>query len=456
VCTRINKKCSETTDIPCNDNEFLDDRAYIDFTENSEEIAENLDKISAGGGKPARCEPWGDIIKFVLGSDTFSWRPEATWVIINIMDEDDDSAKYMEAAQLAADNNVWLFGIIGYAGGLYGSTKAEQQFDEMLTIAKGKRYSYTDTSEIPNRIMDALSTVLASDSFVLSLEEGPDWDNIAGNLEISNVAREGGTTTITLTLDIPSTSANPVEYVKYRVYVKDNPAIFDDGWIEVTLNTPPQADFVAIPKTGVTPLWVDFDATLSTDAENNIVKYHWDFGDGNTSETSSPKTFHVYRDEGPFFVTLTVEDAAGETDTITKQIYPYSTVALLTVYASDVKIGGMTRVGAKCSKDVNVELRLYKLSSSGMTKIFPPLQTFTITCNVQEVEFGPLYEQGIYMVEAVLLIPPQLCELSCDKASTFLVFSPSPKMLVSEVSLITFLILFAVVLTFINAFRLRR
>ncbi len=57
---------------------------------------------------------------------------------------------------------------------------------------------------------------------------------------------------------------------------------------------------------------VSFDGTGSTD-DVGIVNYTWDFGDGTTGYDST--TTHVNGGAGVFTVTLTVRDAAGNTDT---------------------------------------------------------------------------------------------------------------------------------------------
>jgi hypothetical protein len=54
---------------------------------------------------------------------------------------------------------------------------------------------------------------------------------------------------------------------------------------------------------------VRFDASASKDPDGEGLKYHWDFGDGETSEEVSP--VHIFRKPGVFKVTLTVTDTSG-------------------------------------------------------------------------------------------------------------------------------------------------
>lgn len=62
---------------------------------------------------------------------------------------------------------------------------------------------------------------------------------------------------------------------------------------------------------------VYFDADKSHDEDGEIVKYHWDFGDGNS--TDGAFVSHIYAMAGTYTVTLTVTDNFNEdgTDTLT-------------------------------------------------------------------------------------------------------------------------------------------
>jgi len=54
---------------------------------------------------------------------------------------------------------------------------------------------------------------------------------------------------------------------------------------------------------------VKFDASGSTDSDDEIIEYRWDFGDNHTG--SGMKIAHVYASPGTYNVTLTVKDASG-------------------------------------------------------------------------------------------------------------------------------------------------
>ncbi len=75
---------------------------------------------------------------------------------------------------------------------------------------------------------------------------------------------------------------------------------------------PPNAVITANPTNGQEPLTVSFDASQSTDPNDDITGYYWDFGDGNTD--SGVTVTHTYSTAGTYTVTLTVVDSNGFTD----------------------------------------------------------------------------------------------------------------------------------------------
>jgi hypothetical protein len=54
-----------------------------------------------------------------------------------------------------------------------------------------------------------------------------------------------------------------------------------------------------------------FDASGSSDPNGTITSYRWDFGDGQSSITSTPMASHTYAVAGPVTVTLTITDNSG-------------------------------------------------------------------------------------------------------------------------------------------------
>lgn len=89
---------------------------------------------------------------------------------------------------------------------------------------------------------------------------------------------------------------------------------------QVLINTAPTAAFTATP--GATnPAQVTFNGTTSSDPENNITTYTWNYGDGSNPASGSQGTrSKTYANSGTYDVTLTVTDAGGLTNSVTKQV----------------------------------------------------------------------------------------------------------------------------------------
>lgn len=84
-------------------------------------------------------------------------------------------------------------------------------------------------------------------------------------------------------------------------------------------NYEPVAMAVANQTSGLAPLTVEFDASQSTDRNNDNLSYSWDFGDGSEPESGEQVT-HVYEENGPYVATLTVDDGRGSANTQTLDI----------------------------------------------------------------------------------------------------------------------------------------
>lgn len=89
----------------------------------------------------------------------------------------------------------------------------------------------------------------------------------------------------------------------------------------LTANSDPQASFTSDTQTGQAPLTVNFDGSSSIDFDGSVVRYDWDFGDGNTRPDGGALAQHTYSAPGNFSVSLTVTDDQGATDTETLTDY---------------------------------------------------------------------------------------------------------------------------------------
>ncbi|MEO0470290.1 MAG: PKD domain-containing protein, partial [Bacteroidota bacterium] len=77
-------------------------------------------------------------------------------------------------------------------------------------------------------------------------------------------------------------------------------------------NSAPIAVASANPTAGTAPLIVSFDASGSSDPDNDPLTYSWDFGDGNTGSGLSPS--HTYNAAGNFTAVLTISDGSLNDD----------------------------------------------------------------------------------------------------------------------------------------------
>jgi glucose/arabinose dehydrogenase/PKD repeat protein len=78
-------------------------------------------------------------------------------------------------------------------------------------------------------------------------------------------------------------------------------------------NNSPTARVVASPQSGPAPLDVTFDASSSSDPDGDPLQYQFTFGDGASSQGTSPTVSHRYATAGSFTATLVVTDGRGGT-----------------------------------------------------------------------------------------------------------------------------------------------
>ena len=109
---------------------------------------------------------------------------------------------------------------------------------------------------------------------------------------------------------------------KYSVCltVTDNIGLTDTVIRKVYVTRAPVANFTYSPKVPIVNESITFDASLSYDKDGYIVKYKWDFGDGNITETTEPVIIHSYISAGKYIVRLNVTDDRGAENTTVKII----------------------------------------------------------------------------------------------------------------------------------------
>jgi glucose/arabinose dehydrogenase/PKD repeat protein len=73
-------------------------------------------------------------------------------------------------------------------------------------------------------------------------------------------------------------------------------------------NRTPNARVEATPIAGPKPLLVTFNGAASSDLDGDTLTYLWDFGNGQTAQTTTPTTTHTYAADGVYTATLRVRD----------------------------------------------------------------------------------------------------------------------------------------------------
>jgi PKD repeat protein len=100
--------------------------------------------------------------------------------------------------------------------------------------------------------------------------------------------------------------------------VEDDDGNTDTVTKSITIeNLPPTAEFTASASSAKVDDEIRFTDS-SADPEGHQLKYSWDFGDGSTSDASSPR--HSYGEAGTYTVVLTLSDDEGETDTASASV----------------------------------------------------------------------------------------------------------------------------------------
>jgi len=132
------------------------------------------------------------------------------------------------------------------------------------------------------------------------------WQSSSDNITFSNIP---GATNDTLNI----TGITQTTYYRAEVTTGScTPNI--SNTVQITVSPKPTANFTANPNPASMPTAL----VAFTNTSSGAVSYQWSFGDGNTSNQTSPE--HTYTAEGTYTVTLIATSLLGCTDTVRKTI----------------------------------------------------------------------------------------------------------------------------------------
>jgi chitodextrinase len=194
-------------------------------------------------------------------------------------------------------------------------------------------YLDPDDRQAPSKV-ENLSATDAKDGKV-SLS----WDAATDTVGVDHyeVYRDGSfivNTTETSYLDIGLTNGHSYSYTVRAVDAAGNQGEFSDPAIGTPTKTPSLPHHVSStsndepinaapvanasagePYTGVVSENITFNASFSSDSDNDVLSYLWDFGDGTTF--AGEIVMHSYSKSGSYLVILLVTDSHGNRDTDT-------------------------------------------------------------------------------------------------------------------------------------------
>jgi large repetitive protein len=152
----------------------------------------------------------------------------------------------------------------------------------------------------------------------------------------------------------------------------------------------PVAKLQAVPQSGSAPLIVNFDATTSTDANNDIVSYAFDFQTDGTYDTTNATGIatYTYIADGNYTATVLVRDALNHTAVAAVQIAVNSTggsgpsaIVIATPYSGAVPLTVTYYAGYSYAPDSAVKSFDWDMNNDGVFEKLDagPEQTATYT-----------------------------------------------------------------------------
>ena len=158
------------------------------------------------------------------------------------------------------------------------------------------------------------------------------------------------------------------------------------------VNQPPVATFTNDPAVGTPGVWMQFDASASTDPDGTIASYSWNFGDAATGTGSV--IWHRYASVGAYSATLTVTDNLGASTSVTRviQVGTLNQPPVASFVAPTPVVGDWARFDATASGDPDGTITSYQWAfgdgSTGTGSVvyhqFAAGGTFSVTLTVTD------------------------------------------------------------------------
>jgi PKD repeat protein len=155
----------------------------------------------------------------------------------------------------------------------------------------------------------------------------------------------------------------------------------------------------------------------STPGFGSIIQWHWDFGDGDTSNLQNP--IHVYTNNGTFTVVLTVTNSLGCTDEYSLPVTIYAQpTALFTAYSTYCPRGTVTFADHSIPSGAPIVSWYWIFEDGFFSTSSNPTYTYSITDTTYQVTLIITDENGCMdtIVDDVYVVPGFSFSFTADSA----------------------------------------
>lgn len=203
---------------------------------------------------------------------------------------------------------------------------------------------------------------------------------------VSHVFKSPGTQQVTLKVTDEKGKTSDSQ----KVITIDTPK----GVPKAKITTTPAFDAKTLTVSGKAPFTLAFDAKDSTDSDNNIVDYQWDFDGDGKFDAFGASASHIYNDDGSFTATLNVVDADKNVGsaTVNVKVDPQGISPSLKADTLDGNVPLNVSFDASASSYTKGQISGYKwdfgdgtpvnMGSATLTHKYTAIGTFTATVTV--------------------------------------------------------------------------